>query len=801
MSPEQQKIAELEKSLEDYRNLMNSSSDFVLSISKKGEIQFFTPQFTELSEYSSQELKELCFLSILEYPSQRLFREVMAKKGNHKDLYFTIVTKGGGARIINGSCDCREKDGIRYIRGIFRDVSELVHSRILLARNEAKFKLLFEKSLNPIVYYNNARGIIDCNDAFLKILGYKEKRDIIGRMPSEFSADEQPGVKDPIKLSWKIDNLALQNGGHQFEWMHKSRSGKEFLVSVAMSVVEIDGMQTFFAMWNDLSERYENERNLRETKQLVESKNIRLALLNDVNKVLLREDLEFDMKIEILLKTVSTYLKIDGVNISILNRKLASLANNSYTVKTDQVTRTIYNTNQVSEVETLMKLTHQEWLSPDEEEHLTHEVLFTDCTINSWLAIPIVDGRRLEGVLAVFSKNENFIDENIKEAMQDICTSISIFIRQRNLSKIKENNTHLANSISNIGTKILSFLNVTEINLNVYQEVNELIEAPIWGMGLFDSGKNALTFEGIIEYNELLPGFEFNLNDPHQLAVYCFENQQEILIGDLDEEIKNYIPDYDLSNPPGKRSKSVLYVPLTFQGKKLGVVSAQNYDAHKYTEESLFIIKSIAHYLAIAVNNARIYKDSESLVDTRTKEIIMQKIKIQKAKRLQDLITEVGKRITQAPDLETIFTELYHAVRQQMDATCFGIRIYNPSEQVLEHDYEIEDGTRLSVQSVSLNNKDNYSVLCLSENRSLFINNNAKEYRKYVSEIHVVEGKMTESLIFHPLYFQDQPVGVITVQSYFKNSYLPSHSEMIKSLTTFAALAIYNIKYRKEVSH
>jgi serine phosphatase RsbU (regulator of sigma subunit) len=91
-----------------------------------------------------------------------------------------------------------------------------------------------------------------------------------------------------------------------------------------------------------------------------------------------------------------------------------------------------------------------------------------------------------------------------------------------------------------------------------------------------------------------------------------------------------------------------------------------------------------------------------------------------------------------------------------------------------------------------MDNDDNYSVWCVKNKKEIFINDNLNEYHKYTKKIVVPSGDMPSSLLFCPMMIGERVVGVITVQSFKKNAYLPVHIDILKTLGTYTAIALEN---------
>ncbi|MHA2277966.1 MAG: ATP-binding protein, partial [Candidatus Kariarchaeaceae archaeon] len=75
-----------------------------------------------------------------------------------------------------------------------------------------------------------------------------------------------------------------------------------------------------------------------------------------------------------------------------------------------------------------------------------------------------------------------------------------------------------------------------------------------------------------------------------------------------------------------KQSKSVLGLPLVFQGRLLGILILQNYKIEAaFTEDRLQVLRTLTAQAATSLENVRIYEDLEQRVKERTEELSIAK--------------------------------------------------------------------------------------------------------------------------------------------------------------------------------
>ena len=429
----------------------------------------------------------------------------------------------------------------------------------------------------------------------------------------------------------------------------------------------------------------------------------------------------------------------------------------------------------------------------------------------SLLFCPMTIGERITGVITVQSFQKDAYVPSDMDVLKTLGTYTAIALENANFvehleEKVKERTSEVVEQkeqveksfrntelIGEIGKEITSTLSVDEIISKVYQKVNALMDATIFGIGVYRGEQDDLYFSGAIEKSEKLGSFSFPLMD-EKLATNCFNQCKEFIINDWENEFHKYVTKaYEAVE--GEMPESMIYMPLISKGKAIGVITVQSFEKHIYNDYHVDILRSLSVYVGSAIENANLYKGLEERVNERTKEVIKQKEEIEKSHENTRLLSEIGQQIISNVNFNTIFKKLHENVSQLMNADCFGIRIYHPSINEIEYRFEIEKGELMQPVSVSMENDDNFSVWCVKNKKEILINDNINEHHKYTKKIVVVTGDMPHSLLFCPMMIGERVVGVITVQSFEKNAYVPHHIDVLKTLGTYTAIALENANW------
>lgn len=150
--------------------------------------------------------------------------------------------------------------------------SELEETNKTLQESETRYRVLFEKSMDPVLLMDNGR-FIDCNKATLEILHCHSKDQIIGLRPFQISPERQPDGQ----LSEEKEKTAAYYTGKEmdgrFEWVHRTFDNTDLWVQVSLSTIPVSGKLISYVHWHDITLRKQAEERLHTLLSELESKN------------------------------------------------------------------------------------------------------------------------------------------------------------------------------------------------------------------------------------------------------------------------------------------------------------------------------------------------------------------------------------------------------------------------------------------------------------------------------------------------------------------------------------------------
>ncbi|WP_338794065.1 two-component regulator propeller domain-containing protein [Bernardetia sp. MNP-M8] len=168
--------------------------------------------------------------------------------------------------------------------------------------------------------------------------------------------------------------------------------------------------------------------------------------------------------------------------------------------------------------------------------------------------------------------------------------------------------------LSEIGQKITSILDLDAVISAVYEYVNELTDATAFGIGIYNAEKERIDFRGFIENGQRIPDSFDKITNENKLSVVCLTRNEDIIINDFAKEHTQYISEVSLDRV-GDTYQSIIYLPLLLEGKIVGVLTVQSHSTNAYSRNDLTILRTLASYISIALDNARTYTQLEGAND------------------------------------------------------------------------------------------------------------------------------------------------------------------------------------------
>jgi signal transduction histidine kinase/DNA-binding response OmpR family regulator len=340
--------------------------------------------------------------------------------------------------------------------------------------------------------------------------------------------------------------------------------------------------------------------------------------------------------------------------------------------------------------------------------------------------------------------------------------------------------------LSDIGREITASLDLDTILFKLYERVNQLLDAPIFGVGLYRPEKHEIEYTLAIENGKRFKPYTRDTDDKNQFAVWCIDNRKPILINDVEKEHSRYIASYrhngwaledgTLAQPPA----SMMYLPLVAQDRVLGLISVQSFEKNAYTEQHLNLLENLASYTTIALDNAGAYR----LVNEREMEV---------RERAAELATI--NRITQAIsaklDIDSVIRLVGEQMQELFQAPIAYVALLDRARTTIDFPYTFGQ----DIKSLPLG--EGLTSQIIRSGEPLLINRDvdASTDRLGIQRI----GRHAASYLGVPIPAGGEIIGVLSVQSTEQeNRFTEADQRLLSTVASAVGVAIHNARLFEE---
>ena len=257
-----------------YEELLQSVSDWIWAVDSNGIYTYCSKNVYDFLGYHAEEVVgKTPFDFMSEIEAQRIgnvFFEHISKKEKILQLENIHIHKNGQEVIVE-TTGIPIFDDDNYLvgyQGFDRDITKQKELSKNIQKQNNAFEILFEQSPDGVLIIQD-NYFVQCNQEIVKMLGYNSKEELLNVHPSKLSPEFQPDGKDSYTKAEEMMSLAIKNGGHNFEWIHKRANGDNFWTEIVLTPISFADRDIIHVSWRDISEQKEAEETIKEKQAIL----------------------------------------------------------------------------------------------------------------------------------------------------------------------------------------------------------------------------------------------------------------------------------------------------------------------------------------------------------------------------------------------------------------------------------------------------------------------------------------------------------------------------------------------------
>ena len=324
--------------------------------------------------------------------------------------------------------------------------------------------------------------------------------------------------------------------------------------------------------------------------------------------------------------------------------------------------------------------------------------------------------------------------------------------------------TELLSTLFELGREVTSVLDLEELLAKIPQLIARLTRFSAFSVYLLDERRQELRIAYAVGYpEEVVPGQRLPVGQG--VVGAAVQEGRPILVNDIRQE-----PRY---KGPLRNMLSQLAVPMRRKGKVIGALNLLNEVEGAFTSQDEALLRQFAAHVAVALENARLFKSERHYVDTL------------------ETLAEIGREMSSILDLDALLTRIASLTKKLIDYRTFGILLLDEATNELEMKLAVRYGKGAESHHVRLGEG---LVGWAALHKEPVLVADVSQDPRYIS---LVEDARSELVI--PMLIKDRCIGVFDLESPELDAFTKEHKELLTLLASQAAVAVDNARLYEEV--
>jgi len=324
--------------------------------------------------------------------------------------------------------------------------------------------------------------------------------------------------------------------------------------------------------------------------------------------------------------------------------------------------------------------------------------------------------------------------------------------------------TELLSTLFDLGREVTSVLDLEELLAKIPQLIARLTRFNAFSVYLLDEPRQELRIAYAVGYPDGVTATQ-HLRLGQGVVGTAAEEGRPILVNDIRLE-----PRYQ---GPLRNMLSQLAVPMRRKGRVIGALNLLSERTGAFTSQDEALLRQFAAHVAVAIENARLFKSERQYVDTL------------------ETLAEIGREMSSILDLDVLLTRIAGLTKRLIDYRTFGILLLNEATQELDMKFAVRYGEDATSKRVKLGQG---LVGWAAEHKEPVLVADVSKDPRYLN---LVPDARSELVI--PMLIKDRCIGVFDLESPELDAFTKEHKELLTLLASQAAVAIENARLYEEV--
>ena len=399
---------------------------------------------------------------------------------------------------------------------------------------------------------------------------------------------------------------------------------------------------------------------------------------------------------------------------------------------------------------------------------------------------PLMIGEQVRGLVHISNyEREHAFSESDVRLLQTLANSMSVALENARLLDETTRRANEMTALTDIGREISASLDLNIVLERVTQNAQKVLRASTSAVYLIEpDGKTLRAISAIGETAEAVMEFRPRLGQG--LIGTITQNGVAEAIADSSLDARTiHLP----GTGPTAQGEKLLVAPMFSANRLSGAIAAwRGAQDEAFTPDDLTFLDGMARQAGIAIHNARLFDDSQRLLNETN----------QRAAELQ-IINSVQQGLASQLNYQGVVELVGNKIHEIFAAETMMISVFDAAANRMDHLYLLERGERFA--AISETPPDALRAQILETRRSLVINANFAERCAALGMTDVIAGESPKSWLGVPITRGDQVAGIISLQNLDReNAFDEGVTRLLETVASSMSVALENARLFDETN-
>lgn len=420
------------------------------------------------------------------------------------------------------------------------------------------------------------------------------------------------------------------------------------------------------------------------------------------------------------------------------------------------------------------------------EPDLTSLSKFLGDNTRSLLILPLVSSANLRALIFIHQSESVRFSLNEIELARTLTNQASIALENARLYQSTLSTAERFSILNQASYEVGANLDPEQVYVAVHKAAQRLMPVESFVISLLDEENDEIEGVYLVDEDKRAPitriprdqglsGRVINTGEPLLLhGADVVDNMDTVVYGKPDTPL------------------SILAVPMTLSGRSVGMLSAQSYQPNVYSEDDLQILSTLANQAAVAIQNGRLFNETERLAQELERRVIERTAQLQREQQNTETLLRILTEVSSSLDLDRALNRTLALLNDAIGAEQGTIMLLNAEDNLLHYragyGYLTEKVTGEG-RSFRLKIGEGLAGWVVAQREPALIDDLTGDPRWVRNS---ASSREHRSAIAMPLLVAEDVIGVLMVFHRRPNFFSPELLNLVKAIAGQVAVAINN---------